>query len=261
MGPGAVFRGIVARLLPTPFLDDRDSDKPARLRRYGDVGIEGGLLATANALNDEGTYVVTTNPTIGTGFTFVAAQTAFSDTAPNIYIQNNEQSLNVTGKAVYLHYIRLLASAAATTASSLQYAIVIDPSPRALTTNNMTQATLVTPNTAVAAPGSVLVYVQNSATVTTLGARSTNARMVARGAICVATAPAVNALDTFLWTFGEPMAIPLAAATAGVVGQTRTAVLPPVEIGPNGGNMTMHLWLPASTASFNPEFEIGFYMK
>jgi hypothetical protein len=94
LAPSALMKGNVARFLPSALTDDRDTDKPARLGRYGEQWAQVLYGPTTHGLVEEGSYLLATNPTVGTGFTQVAAQTAFSDTAPNLYIVNNESQVN-----------------------------------------------------------------------------------------------------------------------------------------------------------------------
>src|SRR6266850_2294965 len=116
MSPSALVKGIVSRLLPSAFVDDRDLDRPVRLGRYGELN---GLFAapTRHQLAEEGSYMTATNPTISTGFTWVAAQTTFVDTAPNILIQNLEPIGDVKAKNVYLDFLKFIATQAATTST------------------------------------------------------------------------------------------------------------------------------------------------
>jgi len=261
--PKAILQGIVQRLLPSPFTDDRESDKPIRFGRYGEP-IIAFAAPTRHQMSEEGTYVVVTNPTIGTGMLWVAAQTAFSDTAPNFIIQNLENAANPSAKLLYLDYLKLITTAAATTATAFHYAVKIDNALRTPTTDHTTNNTgaliPVNANMNVSGlPGNLAVMAQNSATVSVIPAASSAARIVGRG--CVGGLNVVG--DEVLIVFGATDAGAQSATTAAEgTGQPgrRVSSSPPVIIGPQQ-SAVIYCWLPGSAASPAPEFELGLWMR
>lgn len=258
LAPSALIKGIVARLLPSAFGDDRDTDKPARLGRYGEQYAQTIHGPTRYSLVEEGSYLLFTNPTISTGMAWVAAQTAFSDTAPNFYIYNNENAANPNAKYLYLDYLKLIATAAGTSATSWHYAWILDAVSRAFGTDNTLAITPVNPNGGAGNVMTPVVKVQNSATVSALAASSTAKRLVGRG-----TLGGLNvAGDEFRIVFGstDVGANPgLTAAQAAAVGSRVTHS--PGIIVPPGWSLTGHIWAPASAATITPEFELGMFAR
>lgn len=205
-----------------------------------------------NQFAAENSYLITTNPTISTGLTWVAAQTSFVDTGPNFWIHNNENSS--TGRTLYLDYIKLTSTTVATTATSVQYAVIVDPVPRTITTNNFLAVVAKSPNSQASAVSTPTINVQNSATASVLSASSASKAIVARG-----TVGGINiAGHVYTVLFGD------FNSAAGYVGSTDTAAAPghssdnsgPVAIGP-GQDCSIYFWAPGSAASINPEFELG----
>lgn len=199
----------------------------------------------------EGSYLLATNPTVSTGLTWVAAQTAFSDTAPNFWIHNNEPA---SGRTLYLDYLKMVSTAVGTAAVSWQYAVIVDPVPRTITTNHVLAVVPVCPASGYSDIAVPTINVQNSATATALSASSASSKLVARGCI-----GGINIA-------GHVYGILFGDLSAGVtaVGSTDTAAAPgrsfdcsgPVAINP-GHDCTIYIWGPSSSASINPEFELG----
>lgn len=204
-----------------------------------------------NQFAAEGSYLICTNPTIGTGLTWVAAQTAFSDTAPNFYIHNNEPA---GGRTLYLDFLKLISTAVGTAAVSWQYAVILDPVARAFTTNNTLAITPQCPASAYPTIAVPTVAAQNSATASVLTASSASKKIVARGAL-----GGLNiAGRVFGITFGDM------ASASSFSGTNDTAGNPgaiwtssgPVGINP-GQDCTIYIWGPSSSAALAPEFELG----
>lgn len=259
MTTSALFKGLVLKLLPTPFTDDREDDKPVRLGRYGEQLAQVLYGPSRHGLAEEGSYLVAYNPTVSTGMTQVAAQTAFSDTTPNFYIYNNENPANQYAKSIYIDYIKMIATAAATAATAIHYALVLDVTARSLTTDNTQSLTVGNPNGAVAnGIISPTIKWQNSATASVIAASSSNARRVGRGVL-----GGLNiAGDEMIIVSGstDVGAHPgLTAAQASAVSR-RVSTCPAIVLGP-GDSLTGHFWAPSSSASWNPEVEIGFWAR
>jgi hypothetical protein len=199
----------------------------------------------------EGTYILATNPTVSTGLTWVAAQTSFSDTAPNFFIHNSEPA---GGRTLYLDYLKMVSTAVGTGAVSWQYAVILDPIPRTFATDNTLLIVPQCPASSYSIIASPTIKAQNSATTSALSASSTSKKLVARGCL-----GGVNIA-------GHVYGIVFGDCSAGVtaVGSTDTAAAPgrsfdfsgPVAINP-GQDCTIYIWGPSSSAAFNPEFELG----
>ena len=264
LSPQAYIKGIVQSLLPAIKPDSTDIDVGVRLRRYGDISTP---HAGPNDIGyaEEGSYFTIATPTIGTGLVQVAVQTAFSSTAPNIFIFNGEP---VGGKTIYPRFLKLITTAAATAAVSIQYAFVLDAY-RAVTTNHMDwfASSGAAPASTVSAvqvavsnrvsplPANLLVALQDSATVSVIAAPSSQATTVARG--CLGGLNIIG--DELQINFGQYDAGANAATTAAEgAGQPgrRVSNEPVVSIPPQFC-LVGHIWLPTSSASMAPELIMG----
>jgi hypothetical protein len=247
--PASLSCGVVQTASPTKLADSQNADVSLRVNAYSELAIR-DTPANYYGLCEEGSLLLATNPTVSTGATWVAAQTAFSDTTPNWYIANNEVA---GGRGLRLHYLKMIATAACTSGASIHYAIKIDTVFRAVTTDHILAITPVNPNGLVSNIAAPTVHVQNSATASVVPAASINARLVARGVIGGLTI----AGDELMIAFGEMLAggmAPTAVTQAGQPGR-RVTTSPPIIIPPQGCAM-IHIWAPSSSASFNPEFEL-----
>lgn len=236
--------GITASAQPTRRADN--FAVPPRLDGYGNA-----WLASASAIDHhhaaEGAYILATNPTIGTGLTWVAAQTAFSDTAPNFYIFNTDST-----RSLWLRRLKLQTSAVGTGAVSWRYAVIVDTVARAIGTDNTLAITPVCPNSGSSIVTTPVVKAQNSTSVSVITARSAAARVAAIG-----TLGGLNiAGSEFEVAFGCTDAGGF-SGVADAAGQPSRKVTqsPPVVIGP-GHSCVIHIWGPSSSASINPEFEL-----
>lgn len=241
--------GQVASKQPVASADG--ANVPVRQDKYGAIA-PWCDAPTRHQFAEEGSYILFTNPTISTGLTWVAAQTAFSSTAPNFYLSNPDPKLSL-----YLDYLKLIATAAATTAASIQYAIHVDVVARTFTTDNTLVVVPVNPNGGSALLTTPILKAQNSATVSAMAVPSATNRLVGRGNL-----GGLNIAGTeMLLTFGSTDAgcYPGSADAANQPGR-RGASCPPIIV-PPGGSCTMYFWMPSSAASFNPEFEFGMWAR
>ena len=265
--PGSsLIKGLVARILPQANIDNPQIDVPPRLAKYGELYGQIALPPTSHSLCEEGSYMVATNPTVSTGLTQVAAQTTFVDTTPVFYIWNAENPADPAAKTLWLHYIKMMATAVGTAATSWHYAFVLDNVARALSTDNMLAIVPVNPGGAngkstiipFGGSGSSIFKIQNSATASVIAASSPNKRLVARGVL-----GGLNIVGTeMVIVFGSTDIgghAGLTAAEAAAPGR-RIDNAPPVGI-PPGFSLTGHLWGIASTAAFGPEVEIGMWAR
>ncbi len=255
MGAAVSLYGFVKRLLPAmKFVDGDSTEKPMRLGSYGEPWIT-SASPTDHGYAEEGSMFVATNPTIGTGTLWVAAQTAFSDTAPNFLIQNTDPV-----KWMFLRYLKMVATAAATGTTSIQYAVKIDSQLRTPTTNNTAIITPVNPNMNMGSLGAAMnIQVQNSATVSVIPAASANARIVARGSLGGLNIIGDEMLIVFGSTDAGAQTATTAAEGAGQPGR-RVSSAPAVVIGP-GHSAVIYVWLPGSSASPAPEYELCGWMR
>lgn len=241
--------GLVAKLQPVPAADGLNM--PVRQDKFGAIA-PWCDAPTRHQFAEEGSYLLATNPTVGTGLTWVAAQTTFSDTTPNLYVFNNS-----TTRSLYIDYLKLIATAAATTAASIQYAIKTQSVPRVFTTDNTLAIVAVNPNQALPTLENPIIKAQNSATASVMSASDSSARLVGRGNL-----GGLNIAGTeMLLTFGSTDAgVYVGQADAANQPGRRGASCPPIIIGP-GQALTFYLWMPSSAASFNPEFELGMWAR
>lgn len=266
ISPFSVLRGFVSRILPQANPDSPAVDVGVRVDRYG------GLMVAAASPSDysdaeEGSFITIRSPTIGTGQVNVAAQTAFSDTAPNFILVNNESTSSGVGKSIALRFIRLMSTHAMTASTIIQYVFTLDPYPRALSTNNLSwcgsgnvPTSIVTAlqmsNANLSSPvPNFLFGTQDSATVSAIGARSSSAIIVARGNLGGLN----QAGDIFQINFGQydcgSSSAPTAAEGANQ-GGSRMYSEPPVLV-PPGWTLVGHIWSPSSSASLAPEICVG----
>ncbi len=252
MGAKAQIQGFVSRLLSSPFADDRDIAKTVRLKRYGEMNIseaDGSLYGYA----DEGSLMVCTNATIGTGLTGVTAQTSFNDTGPALYIYNPDPV-----KSLYIGYLKMIATAAATSSTVQNYAAVLDPILRLVTTDNFATLTPVNPNGGATVSANPVVKFQNNSTVSAITASSSAKRIVARGVL-----GGLNIIgDEFIINFGRGDHTTHPGLTAAQVAapSKRVANAPPVVVAP-GSTFTVHLWGANQGAAYTPEVELVMWAR
>ncbi len=255
--PRALIQGFVGRLLPQLFTDDRDDGKPVRLKRYGEVNVS-EFDTSLNGYAEEGSFLVATSPTPGTGLTwgFAAAWQSYLDTQPAIYIQNDEQP---GGKSLYLGWVKLITTAATTATTSVQFAGVLDTVARSITTNNTLAIVPVNPNSDTAVNVACTIRVQNSATASAIAARSLAARTVCRGVL--GGFPVAGDEMTVLFGRGNMHGHAGLTAAQAVAVRKSVSNCPPVIIAP-GQSFTMGVYFPAiTTSAINPEVEIAMWAR
>ena len=240
---------MIQKLIGAQTGDSVVAERQLRMNAYSELAVR-DTPANYYGMAEEGSLILATNPTPSTGLAWVSAQTAFSDTAPNFYIYNNEQA---GGKALRLHYLKLITTTAATSASAVHYAVVVDQAARAFTTDNMAVVIPVSPNGCLGLTTVPVIKVQSNTTTSAIAASSGQKRIVARGCL-----GGLNiAGDVLQIYFGEltPTAMSATAVTAAGQPGRRVDNSPPVCI-PPGGSAVIHIWMPGSSASIVPEFEL-----
>ncbi len=259
MGAAKVLmQGFVHKILPQAFTDDRDDGKPVRLKRYGEVNTS-EFDVSQYGYCEEGTYIVATTTTVGTGFTWASSGNgvqSFLDTAPQGYIFNNESA---GGKSLYIDYIKIIVTTGVTAATGAKFAIFMDTAARALTTDNMSVLSQAQPNGNLASPIiTPTIKIQNSATPSVAAAIVTS-RKVAQGWMA-GTIPLVG--DEYIMCFGR-------GDIAGHPGLTNVETVcrklvsnhPPCIVPPQA-SLALHFWFPAlTTASIVPEVLIGMWTR
>jgi hypothetical protein len=257
MGIKAQVQGYVQKLLPPSLSDNRDQASSIRLKRYGEMHVS-EFDTSLNGYCEEGSFCVATTPTPGTGLTwgFSASWQTAADTAPHIFISNNETG---NGKTIYLAWIKLIVTAGTTATTSIQFAGVLDLYSRSITTDNTSTLTTVNTNGNVPNIPATLIKVQNSATPSVIAARSPQARTVCRGVL--GGFPVAG--DELVMLFGRGNQHGHAGLTAVEAAAPRKSVsnCPPVTIAP-GQNFTVNVWFPAiTTSAINPEVEIAYWAR
>lgn len=241
--------------LPSPVADSDVSNVALRVNRNRELAVR-ETPASDYGLCEEGSLLVATNPTVGTGLAWVAAQTAYSATTPNFLITNTQPA---GGASIQLRYLKLIATAAGTAATVWHYAAILDTANRALTTDNTAIITPVSPNGGVAlGSGLPRINAQSSASASVLAAASASGRVVARGALGGLAVVG----DVFMIGFGQSFGLsgPLTAAEGATQSGTRGSVSPPIIIAP-GGCLSLHFWSPSSSGALTPEFEMLLALK
>lgn len=142
--PRTTVGGFVARNVPSPFQDDRDSDKPLRSGRYGEMYVL-SKVRKQHLLADQGSYFVTNNAQTGIASPAVAT---FGATTPLMTVFNGD-TVGATAKRVYLDYLALITTAAGSFASAgvnLQLMVYVDNTDRYSSGGTDITANAVSPN-------------------------------------------------------------------------------------------------------------------
>lgn len=217
--------------------------------RSGGV-VSDAIMSTKHGIADLGQFFVTTNPTPGTALAY-QIQTSFLDTAPILYLQNNDV---VGGKRVYVDYIKIVVSVAAAAGVNAFYAITTDQAPRALSTDHRTALTPVNPNTGSVSTSILLVNGQSNATASAYAAAA-SPRVMARGSFGGLTVVG----DELIIDFGADDITPysgLTAAQATCPGR-KVSSSPPLVLAPQTC-ATVALWFPSNSATgLSYELEIA----
>lgn len=250
----SLVRGVIAKLAPQAQSDSAQSDYPIRLKRYGEVNIS-ETASNLYGYAEEGSFLVACTPTAGTGGTGVTAQIVINLTGPAILIQNNEPA---SGKSLNMAWVKMIATAAATSTTSQYYACHLDNTLRTPTTNNYLSLTANSSNGMTAAIAQPTVLLQNSATVSVIPAASSAVRIVGRG--CLGGLNIIG--DEMIINFGSHEISPHAGLTAAQAAapSKRVSNAPPVSIGP-GQSLAIHLWGLAQSAAYSPEVEIAMWAR
>jgi hypothetical protein len=243
----------VSRNLPTALSDAAETGM--RGSRFGEL-LNQPLFGSRQALVDEGSYWIATNPTPDTGIALTTSITAFAETAGAVSValhMRNSETTDVVGtKRIYPDYLRLkLIAQAPTSATSWSYAVTLND----LTTSYTSGGSTITPinaNPEKASSGTIAVLHFGALTT----AVPTNRRLVARG-LLRGQVPVI--LDQYILVFGgEPTGGSYWVTAAGV--QRIVEITPPFII-PPGWSMALHMWGASNAAAPQFEFESGWWEK
>lgn len=204
---------------------------------------------------DEGAFFVATNPTVGTGIATTTsvvddAATASATHAQNVpvmYIANQYPSGDVNSKNIYLKYLRMLVTAAPTSATEWNISLRADNTPRY--TSGGSRITPVNPNTNSSNASNALIYF---GAVVTTPLPSANARLLGR-AMIQSSIPVVK--DQWIITFGD-VTMPSSILTASAA-KNINIPMGPVCIGP-GWNLAIDMWGASCAGAPAWEFELGY---
>lgn len=116
LSPSSLLRGLVSRFLPPAVADDLDTDRPVRLGRYREAAVL-SMVRKSHLLTEEGTYFVANNAQTGI---IEGTNTAFSITAPTLYLSNTADPSDPAAKWVGMDYIDLTVSTAGATGTAVQ---------------------------------------------------------------------------------------------------------------------------------------------
>lgn len=233
----------VSRALPQALPDTSQAD--VRGGRYGEQ-YSIPILGRKQALADEGSFFIATNPTPGTPIAVTTSITSFAETAGAVGVGLLLRNIDAAGgKRVYLDYLKLMIVQVPTSATSWQWALVQDQNPIRYTSGG-SAITPVSPNGDIVAPSVVQMYF-GALTTAVPTSRRTVGRGTFRGVI-------PTTFDEYMLVFGSEEGgghATGAAASGRLVGATA-----PVILGP-GQNLALTMWGTANAAAPSFEFEMG----
>lgn len=194
---------------------------------------------------DEGTAFVATNPTPGTGIALVTSITAETQTSPTMLIMNQWTPTDPNAKNIYPIGLRMICTAAPTSATFWQGSLRMDISNPLKYTSG---GSLITPQPLGTASNVSKALIYFGALVAL--AQTNGGRLLANFMISP-TIPVVKDVHNIEFGYGTEM--PLVNATS--VNTVRTVSVPPIAI-PPGGWLALNTWGGSSAAA--PSFEFQF---
>lgn len=248
--------GRVSRLLSKVVGLPDGQFTPDRGGTYGEKVVE-MVSAKQHKVADEGSYFLTRTNTIGTGIAGVSSVTSYSATNNLLCISNNN---GAGGRNIWLDYVYLTATAAATSSTNLFFYSQLDTTMRYASGGYGGAGT------------NVVTNILNGPYATNSGSNTQSGALVYAGAVVAAAASLQNRIlcsrqarfqisvigDTYMIPFGSTD-IPLVGMT-GVAqatgGLAVTLPHPPVCIAP-GGSFLLGYFGASAGAAPSFEFEIG----
>jgi hypothetical protein len=208
-----------------------------------------------HAAADEGSFFVALNPTSGTGIATTTsvvddAATASATHAQNVpvmYIQNGYNAGDPNGKSIYLKYLRMIVTAAPTSATDWYMSIRSDTTPRYTSGGSLIVPANINTGSAVASAA----IIRFGAVVTT-PLPSAASRLLARAEV-QSSIPVVK--DQWMFTFGDQtMPTNILTATGA---KNINVPSGPIIVGP-GCNIAIGMWGTANAGAPAWEFELGY---
>ena len=205
----------------------------------------GNIWNSDHALADEGSFFIATTTSVVDDA--ATASATHAQNVPVMYIANQGSSGDQTAKSIYLKYLRMIVTAAPTSASEWNISLRTDNVPRY--TSGGSSITPVNINT-----GSQLQSVAQIkfGAVVTANLPSANARLIGR-AMVQSSIPVVK--DQWIFTFGDttmPTNILTASAAKNI-----NIPMGPVIIAP-GWNLAVDMWGASNAGAPAWEFELGY---
>lgn len=208
-----------------------------------------------HALADEGAFFLASSPTVGTG---IATTTSVVDDAatasathgqnvPVMYIQNKGVPSDPNAKSIYLKYLRMIVTAAPTSATAWSMSIRADNTPRYTSGGSLIAP--VNMNTGSSLASNALIYF---GAIVTTPLPSAAARLLTNTQI-QSTIPVVK--DQWMITFGDP-SMPTNVLTASAA-KNITVPCGPIILAP-GWNLAIAMWGASNAGAPAWEFELGY---
>lgn len=215
----------------------------------------GNLWNSNYGLAEEGSFFVATNPTTGTGIattTSVVDDTAtasatHAQNVPVLYLQNSAPATDPDSPCIYLHHLRMIVTAAPTSASVWNMSVRADNVPRY--TSGGSRILPVNVNTCRGNDTNALFYF---GAVVTTNLPSSSARLLCNTQI-QSTIPVVK--DVWHITFGDSvMSSSILTASAA---KNINVPCGPIVIAP-GWNIAIGMWGASNAGAPAWEFELGY---
>jgi hypothetical protein len=217
--------------------------------RYGEA-IVSPLGSKMYGYADEGSYILATNPTMGTGIAGIAASTSY-DAAEHLLLVRNTHAT----KRFYLDFIDLVVTAAGASGTTTGFTMVGDKGTTRYTSGGST-ITPINPNMDGSNPGSDLT-IKFGALVTT--AASADVRPLG-DFLCRTVIKVVG--DSYRFTFGDSNACwDLAGASLdGTTSAKITIPCPPVVLGEND-QFLLSDWAASQAGASSYQFRMGGWFR
>jgi hypothetical protein len=213
-------------------------------------------MARRHVLAADGTYFVTTNPTIGTGVAH-ALNTSHDATKGLFAIYNSNPT---GGKSIHLDYLRLIFVGTATATSTSNDFVMATDTGAMTPTANSALRTPVNVNSGDSTASGALVYAFAAGTLT-IPAASATRRITGR--VHMNTGVTVNG-DEYVVQFGHDVLPPASGgATAARATDTarKVAHAPPMVIAPGHWGLIYRYGLAEATNTPTYEYELAHYER